>query len=505
MRTWIWGLLMAAAAWGQYGMEELTHEQKVTMARRLLATGPYASEFGAPPGAELFAHLSDAQIEQEIARRDGEYQRLAAADHAASRELETYKRQLFAQGKTSPATVADYRDPTGRLQALEAKWEEGRRGLCGNELAKLDLRFELELRQHPERLIEVDQEYRKAAANNMGGAVREMAERVRRGDPVALRELGLDVPDINRMKGGVVDKSPTKVALAVPGSAKVEIRYADIYGGMDAKAIEKIEAAGMARLPAALREGVPVPLQKAFYYGGFKRMPLEAKQELGRAMGELRQAGLVSGRPMEVELGRAYEIGVAKAPKTWGVDMSKAQGVEGAAWLLVDLTQRLTSYVHDRIRAKKWAEAYRAVAAQIPAGKVETVLFIENMRRQQADVISWMECEGVHGYRGEADVRGCPAEPAEALVDLRRRGTAKYWRFQQVTKMQVRGTGAGAPQATAEEAYRTGCNMGALAAAAKLTRETMRVNYDRFNDRPETQAAFKKGWNFGNSGGMCPK
>ncbi len=501
MRATLILLICGAAAWTQ--TPPLTHEQKVANARRLISSTVYASEFGRPVGPEPYAGMTDAQLQQEVARHKSGYEELARQEHATRKEFDTYRQKLVDEGKTTHGMIESYTDPTGRLQQVRTNWEKSSKGLCDNNLTQWNLETELKIRTDPDFFIAVEARLQADLKDDTAQVLRELAERVKAGDREAMKILGIDPPPRTRP---VESKTPTKIAIRLP-AVKTEFTYADLYGPeMDPRIIESIEKQGIERLPPELKRDVPADVQRLFYYGGYEHLPVEVKQRLRAAVDDLRQSGQMQGRSLEQEFGRVFTQAQTFRPPMWMrvtvPSQAKHAMLENIGFLLMAATQGLVDSRYDRERRDKWRAAYREVAAKIPAGKLETVVFFEDMERQQLDMITWFECRSVHGYRGTMEVHGCPANPAEPLPDLRHGGVPGYLHFSQVTKVQVLGTGAGRATPTVQEAYIAGCEMGKAALAGRLTNNLMRTTYSEYNKDPAMQAAFKRGYNAGAQGGV---
>jgi hypothetical protein len=213
----------------------------------------------------------------------------------------------------------------------------------------------------------------------------------------------------------------------------------------------------------------------------------------------------MSGRTLGQQVNRIFETAqVVKSPMWLRMTVSnsttKSRAAESLAWLLMAFTQECVTNRYEGERKEKWKAAYRDVAARIPRGQAETVTFLEEMKRQQADMIVWFECKRVVAYRGNIEVNACPAEPSEKLPDLRLKPAPDYWEFTQATRALVYGTGNAVAAKTTRDAYLAGCDLGTAARAARLDRDTMRLTYAEYNQQAPTREAFKRGYSAGADG-----
>ena len=71
---------------------------------------------------------------------------------------------------------------------------------------------------------------------------------------------------------------------------------------------------------------------------------------------------------------------------------------------LVYIVQKASDYSYGTFRENKWREAYNKVAGEIPEGKREKVIFLEEVQHGRLEMFSWLEVLDVSTLRGEMDV-----------------------------------------------------------------------------------------------------
>jgi hypothetical protein len=504
------GFLLAAQppeAW-ETDFDKLPKAEQVRQARIKTNAEPYVSEMGGTPdpATSRYPGMTDAQLEQEATRLNTESTTLKAREYQAAQVLESYRQKVVGKGP-EPGS-----DP--RLRQLTEAAHTAGRNLCGNIEARLVLGTEMRLRANPKDFVLAERELQGYArdAREVGRFWSDFLEALERKEPWAVLRFEAEKEKDARMHSARMKTVPNAAfrAPAPSGAAKpqqqVEIKYSSLYGPRaDPAKIQVIESGMIERLPAPLKGDMPVEVQRVFAYGGYERLPDALKQRVLSGAENLRIGANLSGRTLAQQVDRIFETAqVAKSPMWLRMTASsdsttKSKAAESLAWLLMAFTQECVTSRYEGERKEKWKAAYRDVAARVPRGQEEKVTFLEEMERQQLDMIVWFECKRVVAYRGSMQVDGCPAEPTEKLPDLRNE-RKDYWMFTQATRTIIYGTGAAIALKTVRDAYLAGCDLGTAARAGRLDRDTMRLTYAEYNQKVSTREAFKKGYSAGANG-----
>jgi hypothetical protein len=499
--------------------DELTHEQKVKAARRLVTTPLYQYHYGDDFKPAQYAGWADAEVEKAYADSEREFTASSNEYQKAHKALTDYQNELARSHKSAT---------DDQLASLETKAAGAHRRLVDATITWNCLELEHTIRTDPDHVIEVERSLQDTAlasehfARRIEEQVRQIEQQRQQGQPAPPPPgPGAPKPEPSHTKtspaadlvfGLGTEKPPHDTLLVLtpeaaaesrPASGRsLEISTAQFYGpSVDPTDIAALEANQIQRLPEELKRGVPREVQRLFFYGDYENLPREAKEHLKHLVRELKASGKIADADLEREFLRAFRSVESVVPPERLSNQTPAGAAESAAWLLMEFTQYITDLTYDKVRRDKWQEAYMNVAAEIPLGKKEPVVFMEDMERHQCDLITWMECKSVKAYRGEFDVKTSPLQPFEALADVRKSEVAPYWRFYQVNKLDVTGTGQGRLRPpSVQEAHQAGFEMGKLAVSLKLTKDVMDHTYQKYNQDPQTREAFKKGYREGSQG-----
>ena len=526
---WIAVGLATAVCWGGAsldawsGEEGLTHAQKVDLARKVISAEPFVSGLGVQDDPFQFAKMSDTELRQYQQRVDRGLQSALAKHHSATETLGKYESDLISQGKTTYVGIAEYHDPSGKLQKLRDVVKSAGNIYRDYLIAKIDLQEETVLRKNPDDFLEADRElakYRREASSN-ADYWEKLLERLELEDPQAKRlveehkqqdtggrspyakEAAKDVtePICGVRKGASKTQSnlDQKLQSIAQSSDVFEVTYADIYGpNANPQLIPIVEAEQLRRLPAELRDGVPRNIQRIFMYGGYENLSREAKTHVRRATQQFKDS--IQNKEL---LTSEFEEVMARAEGSLAPEMLSAEWgkkstakAECAAMFLVYIVQKASDYSYGTFRENKWREAYNKVAGEIPEGKREKVIFLEEVQHGRLEMFSWLEVLDVSTLRGEMDVEN-KDEVFEKLKNLRggynpNPSPNHYVRLYSAT---VTGTGERIDEMPSVfEAKKAGMDMGRLARGGKLSTDIVRKTYTRYNKWEATREAFKEGY-----------
>lgn len=509
----------------------LTHSQQVDLARRVISAEPYVGELGVQDDPFQFAKMSDAQLNQYSQRVERGLRSALAKHYSAEQALTKYESQLISQGKATKAAIRNYYDPSGKLQNLQKLVERSGKVYRDYLCARIDLMEEANLRKNPQDFLQADREIhsymRDAAAK--ADYWEKLLKALEQGDPEAKRlvdqykqqDRGGRSAYQKTVKTGLNDKIATvggkqrqtrlnpesELGSVARSSDEFDITYGDIYGpGANPQLIPIIEAEQIRRLPAELKEGVPRDIQRIFMYGGYERLSREGKRHVRRSIDQFKKSipdqRLLTSEWHEV-MARAE---TSVSPQALSADWRQkaTAGAEAAAMLMVYLVQGITDYSYGVFRERKWEEAYRKVAGEIPKGKQEKVLFIEEVRHCRLEFYSWVEVDDVNAFRGEIELE-TKDEVFEKLKNLRGgyNPNPSPHHHRRLYSATVTGTGENLDkQPSVHEAKKAGMDMGRLARGGKLTNELMRNTYSRYNKWEDTREAFKEGYRKTSSGNV---
>lgn len=552
-KAWYFGLISLAALLfcPSAQTDEPTKEQKTEWARRVTSAEPYDSEIPSLDERYPYADLSDEELDQEYTKTE---QRLADAQAARKKDyqaFEDYKDSLVREGKTTrqELDMGVYEDPSGRLAELEERLRASRRVVLDTEIAEWKLASEREIREDPDSFLAAEaniqtqfadgraigeywlEKHQQMLAGDPEGweyaqdqERRARDVRIQAGRPVlepplfpeealppALQAPASPNPDEVIFNVGAAAQLPPSTTLVkidpslIPESgtgSAVTVTYKDLYGpNANPAVIEQIERNEIKRLPAELRRGVPREIQRLFIYGRYENMPRDQKRYVKYVFRRLNQQ-VKSRQELQQAFGSAYNAAQNMIAPEGLSNQTPANAANAAAYLLMALTQKLLGEVTAATRQRHFAEAFEAVAAEIPRGQAEQVLFIEDVERVWEFTFgAYPRTLEVTGYR--TNLRALSEQQTLDLLgkldDLRQPSEAEhyhFYRFRRAYGATIVGTGERVGERPSiREALQAGGDMGRLMRDGKidmnLLLEIVRMTYARFREWDDTRRAFR--------------
>ncbi|WP_031435173.1 hypothetical protein [Methylomarinum vadi] len=518
------GALLAAACLA----DDTRHNDRTEAARRVISAEPYLSEYGVLDDPYQFKNLDTAQVRKKLQEAERGINSAQAKHYQSQSALQQYEQLLVTQRKVPRSALPTYRDPLGKLEKLRGLVDRSGKVLRDYLIAKADLSEEMALREHPDKFFAREQELQEAIRHSkeIQDYWAQLRQGMQQGDPDAwskAMELERNARAVKIAQGkepviklgktsgvGTTPQHTDSGAQTSPGTAQsttlisapasgstVDISYQDVYGAQaTAEQIAQVEIQEIKKLPAELRRGVPKEIQRLFLYGGYEKLSRAEKSHIRHVVKQLNQQ-LSQQNQLEKAFGDIYNRAENSliAEKLVSPNRAKrAQMFSAIGFLLIEFTQGATDYVYGQARKAKWREAYQKIAADIPAGKSEKVIFIEDVHRRQLEFYSWYETESVQAFRGTIDI-DTKNDMFEALVNLRKSSQPGYWRQQRLYTAYVIGSGQGKDQQPSDkDAFMAGANIGRLARGGKDVRDILRKTYPKYNKWQSTREAFKRGY-----------
>lgn len=507
--------------------DETRDSDRTAAARRIISAEPYISEYGVLDDPYQFKHLNTSQVKKKLQEAERGIHSAQAKHYQSMAVLKNYERLLVSQRKVPRDGLSNYSDPLGKLNKLRGLVNRSGKVLRDYLIAKADLSEEMDLRLNPDKFVVREKALQQAIQHSkqIQDYWAQLRKGIQQGDPDAwnkamemernaraqkIAQGKSPAFNFNKTGGAGAGKGP-----AVPGTGSktmqgppalssspmsqsaVDTSYQAIYGVQATPGqIAQVEIQEIKKLPAELRRGVPAEIQRLFMYGGYEKMTRTEKSHIRNVMKRLNEQ-LRQKNQLEKAFGDIYnraENSLRAEKLVSPGRATKAQTFSAVGFLLVEVTQGLTDYVYGRVRKAKWQEAYQKIAADIPAGKTEKVIFIEDIHRRQQEFFSWFETESVQAYRGEIDIE-TKDKMFEALINLRKSAYPGYWRQRRLYSAYVIGSGDKKEiKPSLKEAFIAGASIGRLARGGKDIKGILRKTYPKYNQWEDTRSSFKRGY-----------